>query len=231
MATSNPLHPDVSSRFREEHTPNSWGVTNAQLQTGRAAKTPNRPRVEDSNKAFTQYAEPDIAANENWAPQALPQPREKRGRFKQTIVENVARVRASPVAVAISAFATPWYFIVQLPLALLATVFITLGYRAQLLADSSVVAEYALESVAGFSSDVFLVLYLAFSGILCFFYFCQIIIGTVLFKMAFIHPWFGRGVSFKIGSIMTILIGSFVPILNMFPLLALWVTAVVFNPK
>lgn len=236
---SNPLHPDIASEFAaENYNQNTWGVQNAQLSRmqkgvtpGRPANSPNRPRAKSPNEQVVTYEEPGVADNQNFAPEAIPQPREKSSRIKNTIVVNVARIRATPVAVTISAFAIPWYFIVQLPLALLATVFITLGYGAQLLGDSSVVAEYALESVAGFSSDVLLFLYLAFSGLLCIFYFCQIMLGTILFKIAFIHPWFGRGTGFKVGSIVLILISSFVPILNMFPLLGLWVAAVVMYPK
>jgi hypothetical protein len=237
-ADTNPLHPDIASRYVDENYTQNWGIRNAQLNEmqkgvapGRTANTPNRPRQKYQNEEVVTYGETGVADNQNFAPEAIPQPREKSSRIKNTIVVNVARIRATPVAVTISGFAIPWYFIIQLPLALLATVFITLGYGTQLLGDSSVVAEYALGSVAGFSSDMLLFLYLAFSGLLCFFYFLQIIIGTALFKIAFIHPWFGRGATFKIGSILLILISSFVPILNMFPLLGIWVAAVVMYPK
>ncbi len=245
MAASNPLHPDIASQFEAENYPkNQWGVQNAQLQTmqrnvqpGRAANTPNRPRVKYQNEIAQSYNEPSAAANENFAPTPSPLPREKKSRLKrlkQTVLVNLARVRATPIAAGISAWAIPWYLTIQLPLAVVASVFFGLAYAAQLLVDSSFVAEAAaatVELIGGFTVDMFMFVYLIFSALICFFYFCQIIVGTVLFKIGFIHPWFGRGAAFKIISILLILISSFVPLLNMLPLLGLWVAAVVINPK
>lgn len=242
MASSNPLHPDIASQFADEnYTQNQWGVKNAQLQTARRGTTPGRgerntgrPRVQYQNTEAVAYEESADAVMNTSESSPLPEPREKKGRLKNTIEVNVARVRATPIAAGISAWAIPWYFIIQLPLAVVATVFFGLTYAAQLLLSSSYIASAAaatVELIGGFTVDMFMFVYLAFSALICFFYFCQIIIATALFKIGFIHPWFGRGVAFKLGSILLILISSFVPILNMFPLLGLWVAAVVLNPK
>jgi hypothetical protein len=240
MATSNPLHPDTASQFvAENYNQNTWGVQNAELQTmqrrvtrGRAANTASRPRAwVQTPEEVVSYEPPPEAANTNTTPTPVPAPRGGKATVQDTIVITMGRVRATSIATTIAVWALPWYFVVQLPLGLLATLFITLAYGAQLLGGTSFITNLALESFAGFTFDAFLFLYFALSGLLCVLYVCQIVIATVQFKIGLIHPWFGDGVAFKLGSILLILLSSFVPILNMFPMLGLWIMAVIVNPK
>jgi hypothetical protein len=241
MAAPNRL--SVDEEFRNANYTPTWGVRNAEvtrattgITPGRAANTPNRPRRRFENEAINQYTESTKATNSNYAPQTpevSPREQNQRGFIAETITANVARVRAVPVAAMISAWALPCYFFFILPLGLFASMALGAAFVVEYYMNTTggTVAEAIIQQLYGLDFSAFMVVYLGLSGIICFFNWIQIIIGSIQFKAFFIKPWFGRGTAFKTGSIILIMIGSFVPLLQLFPLIGLWVFAVVTNPK
>lgn len=241
MAAPNRL--SIDQEFRNDNYDPTWGVRNAEVTRmttgvtpGQAANTQNRPRRRFQNEAINQYAEPTEAASNNYTPTetaVTPQERNKRGFIAETLTVNVARVRAVPIAASISVWALPCYFCFMLPLGLFASVALGAAFAVEYYTGASggSVTEALIEQVYGLNMSAFMVVYFGLSGIICFFNWIQIIIGSIQFKAAFIKPCFGRGTAFKTGSIILIMISSFFPLLQLFPLIGLWVFAVVSNPK
>lgn len=239
MATSNRLHRSIDDTFREEN--NGSAIRNAQVKyvingttPTSAANTNRKPARYQELNSYSRDQEQASAANTN-TPPTKPAPiiRPKKTRLaiaKQMLRINVARVRALPVAAAISIWAWPWYLFLTLPLAILASISMGISYALYSEVDETALA-FAMAAYQGVSPDAFLVVYFGLSGILLFSNVCQILIASTMFKGVMIKPWFGRGTTFKLVSIMLILISSFIPLLNMFPLLGLWVFAVIMNPK
>jgi hypothetical protein len=151
------------------------------------------------------------------------------GRMKATVTTNLARVRATPVVVEIAIWYWPWY-IFELILAVLAT--ISFGVAAWLYTVTDPVAlEVLSQSWSGLGVEAFFFVFLGLSGFIFFFRVCQIAIATLQFKVILIHPWFGEGAGFKITTLMLTLIGSLIPMLQLFPVFWLWIIAVLWNPK
>ena len=239
-----PQRQSIDQEFRNEnYDPNSLGVRNAvvtQKTTGverdKTANILNRPKKRYQNEEINRYTEPTDVANSNYAPpnpSVSPRKRNRRGFVAETITVNVARVRAVPVAVTISVWALPFYFFIMLPLSVMALAAFGMAVAVEYFTGTTGggIAEAIYKQVTGLDFSAFMVVYFALSGIICFFNWIQIIVGSAMFKMAFIKPWFGVGTAFKTGSIILIFISSFVPVLQMFPLVGLWVFAVVTNPK
>lgn len=243
MAAPNRL--SVDEEFRNANYNPTWGVRNAEVtrmttgvKPGQAANTngPIRSRRRFQNESINQYAEPGEAANSNYAPptpDVSPREQNRRGFIAETITVNVARVRAVPVAAAISAWALPCYFCFMLPLGIFSSIALGAAFAVEYYTNTSggSVTDALIEQIYGLNLSAFMVVYFALSGIICFFNWIQIIIGSIQFKGASIKPWFGRGTTFKTGTIILIMISSFVPLLQLFPLIGLWVFAVVTNPK
>lgn len=155
--------------------------------------------------------------------------RVKGSRLKATITNNLARVRATPVVIEIAVWYWPWY-IFEMILAVLGSISFGIAGWLFTIADPATV-DALTESWSGVGVTAFFVVFLGISGFIFFFRVCQILISTLQFKLLLIHPWFGEGAGFKITTLMLTLIGSFIPLLQIFPVFWLWIIAVLWNPK
>ncbi len=142
-------------------------------------------------------------------------------------------MRAVPIVATISVWAVPYYFCFILFPGVLASLALATAFAVEYYTNTSggTVTEAIIEQMYGLNFSAFMVVYFALSGIICFFNWVRIIAASIQFKAALIKPWFGRGTAFKTGSIILILISSFIPLLQFFPLFSLWMFAVVTNPK
>lgn len=234
---SNPLHPDTASRFREESDRNRMfspdsenlsGVQNPTIErSGTERSANNRKKVARANQEVErirgEYANSD---NNRITRYLAKKDLENIG----VVRKNFARARALPISAGISIWAVPWYLFVQLPLGIIATVSLGLSYQLAEI-DATGVAGVALSTISNMSTNAFFVVFLALSMFIFFFNACQIAIASGLYKMGLINPWFGRGASIKILTLIIVLTSSFIPILQFLPVLFLWMLAVILSPK
>lgn len=246
MATGNPLHRDTADRFNDENYEQPfYGTSNVTVirgkdtkQSGFSANTNQAPRKIIQRSQFKKQ-ETD-SEQENYFNPAENPTTESRVRTPQTthiersnnvgfIRTNIARVRATALSIIVGTLAI-FCYVGQLVLALLSI--IAFGLAASLFelnATSSLLG--GLTEYVGVTPEALFALYLIACLLIFGLNFIQIFTVTWIYKAALLHPWFGRGTTFKLGAIILTLIGSFIPILNMFPLIYLWIAAVMLNPK
>ncbi len=152
------------------------------------------------------------------------------GRMQALVTNNLARVRATPIVAEIAIWYWPYYIFFEMILAAFAT--ISFGVAAWLYTaiDPDTIAALS-QSWGGIGAEAFLVIFLGLSGVIFFFRCCIILISTLQFKIVLIHPWFGTGSGAKIGTLILTLLGSFIPVLQIFPVFWLWIIAVLWHPK
>lgn len=243
MATSNPIYRDTADRFNDENYEQPYqGVSNVTISRG------NRPATfaANSNRApsgrRSRYAplplNPDFDNSFDYsnsvASSQPPQPIQKkpRGKLRQTIEAGqnaVAKVGSKAVSIFLDifmGFCAP----VQLVLGGIASVAFFIGAGLYSIADEAAFTNAVL-GYAGMTPENFLLIYFGGSVLVLVLNFIQLILGGILFKIAQSHPIGGRGSTSKIATLMLIVIASFVPLLQLIPLVWLWTLAVALNPR
>lgn len=237
LPESNPLHPDIASQFKAQSYTNNplnhdseniSGVQNPTIErTDSKSSANNRKKVARANEEVERIRGEYANAENNRITRYLAK---KDIENIGVVRKNFARARALPISAGISVWAIPWYLFVQLPLGILATLSLGIAYQLSTIDATNVAGELAA-TIANMSSHPFFFVYLAFSIFIFFFYCCQIAIASGLYKIGLINPWFGRGASIKVLTLIIVLISSFIPILQILPVLGLWVFAVILSPK
>jgi len=242
MATPNPLHRSIDDRFREEN--NGSAIRNAQVKYVTNGRTPTS--AGNTNRKPARYQEPNsysrdqgqaASANTNTAPTKtgldnVPYQNIRPSR-KPGVVEAVkkitAQIASKPVGLLfylVIGFCT----LIQMILGVMSSITAFAAASIYILTDESAIAG-AVSYYSGITADMFFSLWLIFSGILLVFYTLQIILGSLMFKAVLARPLGGRGSAFKIITLMIVLISSFIPLLNILPLLWIWVSIVVLSPR
>lgn len=245
MATGNQLHPDTADRFNAEtYGQPFFGVNNAQVLRGKDTRqrglnaNSNRrrgrgqtrqdplPLNKDQNDAFA-------ATQNQTAPiQQASLPRKKPGRISR-VVETGRKIVARVVTPLISAFLevlAGFCSIIQLVLGGLASLAFFVAAGLYTLSDEAELVAAVL-AYAGMTPDNFLLIYFGGSILILVLNGIQLVIGTVIYKAGQAHPIGGKGATFKLASILIIIIASFIPLLQMIPLIWLWIIAVTINPR
>ncbi len=149
--------------------------------------------------------------------------------LKATLRNAAIKARAGTIAGTISLWAAPYYFFIILPLAVLADAAFMMAIVLAYVSGGGI--ETVAADIIGVNFSGFLAIYFALCGILLFFQIIAIGAASIQFKVAFIKPVFGHGATFKICSIMLIIIGCFIPLLKILPLLWIWLLVVILNAK
>lgn len=239
MATGNPLHPDTADRFNDEsYNPDSFGTRNAQV-TRSERKPRNRIAADRKRSRFAPIPMQDplsetINPNQGQRTQTNVQPiRPKTPTRTSRLVESgkkiIAKVGTKVVSVflyLLIGFCTP----IQMVLGVLAGLAFFISAGLYSITDEASLAA-AILSYAGITPDNFLFVYWGLSGLILILNILQIVIGSILFKSALAHPLGGRGSTFKIVTLMLILIASFIPLLQCLPLIWTWIIVVNSSPR
>lgn len=235
MATGNPLHPTTDDRFNQnQYNQKQWGATNAQVvREERQSKRPipaagrrSRFAPQDQVPLINEPVTPD--SNRNQSVKSVRPARKKTGKVELGL--KVAARTTSPVVSAFLYILIGFFTPVQLVLGVLAGLALFIGAGLYSISDEASLITEVL-AYAGMTPENFIFIFLGVSGLILFLNFIQIVVGSVLFKIGLARPLGGRGGSLKITAIIVIIVTSFMPLLQIIPLVWLWVVAVTLNPR
>lgn len=241
MASENPLHPTIDSEARSNQGSYQTPIRNALASYG-PKKNSGQPRIyipgtntSYKNKKATQpsnKSQPSEGQDESGATR---QPRTiKRGyrrKAEGTLRLLAIRAKLTPVIASVSFF-SGFFYIGQLACGVIALIGLMVAILFNSLAtNGGEILSMLAAQFLNLDFSLGMVIYLLGCFLIFALYFIQIAIISWVFKVAGAHPWFGRGAGLKITSIICILISSFIPLLNLLPLLYLWIFAVAANPK
>ena len=243
MAAPRPIHEENKDLYKNPQsrfaptTTGTWGVQNAQIEKytkggGKRMFAANTNRVPQSNQQPLPPTQPTANPQREELVSADNRRNKSRGtvRFIKAFLRKKAiQARATPVVFTIAVWYWPWY-IFELILAVFARVSFAIAGWLYSVTDPITIAAL-MQSWGGLGAATFFYVFLGLSAFIFIARILQIVIATAEFKIILLHPWFGEGAGFKICSLMVTLIGSFIPLLQTFPLFWIWIIAVLMNPK
>lgn len=243
VANVNPEYDDrtISAGFRAER--------DSQTQTG------NMQAANDNNPGgINQVERQYTAANDNYAPSSVPVVRKKM-KVKHKVsgsTKTVARLKLTAINGWVTAWAVFWYLSVQLPFALISTV--SLGMAAAVYSSLSSVTEvegrggvinYVLNAVEVVAASALLavskilfglnfdptLIFIAPFALIFLFVLSQLLLTWFVYSLAGIKSLSGEKGGLKSITFMMAGVGCVIPVLNLFPLIFLWMIMVWKYPK
>ena len=218
-------------------TRSGWNVQNAKVNRGYSADDAAAP-ANNNYRPMTRYAnnpreryEQNTPANTNAAPTgAAP----KRNKIPNPVSRFVAFLKALPTSLWVLSITTFIWGTVQVPASILSIVMFGAAYEASQywwFDAATKILQYVGYGLGLESTDI-IALFFAATGACFFAGLASLGFSWFIYSSAGIESLYGEtGVVFKQSTFLLVLLMCFMPGLNFFPWIWLWIAAVTFFPK